>query len=119
MFNFQISEMTNTRSGTLADEQAKVNASNAKIAELTHLKSKVTNAKLKMSKLTMGLSNYGDTQIHLLLDNTWVIALDRKDPNEIDLEALWILLLEEGKNQMPKHQRRMELLKAKKAGNTL
>ena len=28
-----------------------------------------------------------------------------------------MLLLEEGKKQMPRHQRRIELLKAKKAGN--
>ena len=59
--------MTNTRSGTLAEEQAKaeqakVTASNEKIAELMQMKSRVTNAKLKMSiflrKLKMGLMDY-------------------------------------------------------------
>ena len=57
------------KSETLADEQAKaeeakVNAMNAKIAELTQMKSKLRNAKLKMSiilsKLKMGHSDYRD-----------------------------------------------------------
>ena len=52
-----------------------------------------------------------------LLDNSWAISLDSKDPNEKDLGTLCRLLLEEGKNIMPKHQQRMELLKAKKAGS--
>ena len=61
--------MTYTRSGVQAEEQAKaeqaeVNAANAKIVELTRMKSKVSNAKLKISllliKVKMGLSDYID-----------------------------------------------------------
>ena len=60
-------KMTNTRSGTLPEEQAKaeqakVTATNAKIAEMTQMKSKGINAKLKISiflrKLKMGLTDY-------------------------------------------------------------
>ena len=43
---------------------------------------------------------------------SWAIALDRKDANEKDLETLCTLHLEEGKKRMPRHQHRMELLKA-------
>ena len=57
------------------------------------------------------------TQMRPLLENSWAIALDRKNPNKKDLETLCKLFLEEGKNRMPKHQRQMELLKARKAGN--
>ena len=61
--------MTHTRSGAQAEEQAKaeqakVNAQNARIAELVQMKSKVSNTKLKislfLSKLQMGLSDYRD-----------------------------------------------------------
>ena len=37
--------------------------------------------------------------------------------NEKDLETLSKFLLEEGKNRMPVHQSRIELLTARKAGN--
>ena len=59
--------MTITRSGNQAEEQAKsekakIEATNAKIAELTQMNSKVATAKIKMSiflrKLKMGLSDY-------------------------------------------------------------
>ena len=43
-------------------------------------------------------------------------SLDRKNPAEKDLDALCKLLPEEGKHRVPKHQRWMELLKAKMAG---
>ena len=61
--------MTITRSGHQAEEQAKsekakIKATNAKIAELTQMKSKVATAKLKMNiflrKLRMGLLDYRD-----------------------------------------------------------
>ena len=48
-----------------------------------------------------------------ILDKSWTIAMDRQDANEKDLEALSMLLLEEGRNRMPRHQRHM----AKMAGN--
>ena len=61
--------MANTRSGTKTKEQAiaeqaELNTTNAKIAELMQMKSRVTNVKLKMSiflrKMKMGLVNYRD-----------------------------------------------------------
>ena len=44
------------------------------------------------------------TQMRPLLDDSWATSLERKNPNEKDLDALCKLLLE-GKNRLSKHQR--------------
>ena len=52
-----------------------------------------------------------------IIDKFLAIALDSQDANEKDLDDLCSLLLDEGKSRMPRHQRRMQFLKAKKASN--
>ena len=83
--------MTVTRTGAQAEEQqkeeqAKLNAANARSARLTQMKSKVSNSKLKlvmlMNKLKVNLTDYRDTKDEvgvetesdatvLLIQNNW------------------------------------------------
>ena len=49
-----------------------------------------------------------------ILERSWANALDSEDANEKDLVALCNLLLDEGKSRMPRHQRHMQFLNAKR-----
>ena len=53
-------------------------------------------------------------QMRPILDRSWAIALYSQDANENDLETLCNMLLDEGKSRMPRHQRQMQFLKAKR-----
>ena len=55
--------------------------------------------------------------MQLLLDKSWAIALDSLEANENDLEALFNLLLDEGKSRIPLHQRHIQFLRVKKVPN--
>ena len=49
-----------------------------------------------------------------LLHESWSTALNAKDPDSKSLEALAELLREEARLRMPRHQRRMDLIKVKR-----
>ena len=52
-----------------------------------------------------------------ILDKSWAISLDSLEANEVDLETLCNMLMDEGKNRMPLHQRGIQFMKARKASN--
>ena len=64
------------------------------------------------------MSQRGDIiQMRPILDNSGAISLDSLNANEVGLEALCHMLLDEAKSRMPRHQRRVEFMKAKSAPN--
>ena len=63
-----------------------------------------------------GLSEKSSSNMHLgpLMHESWSTALDAKDPDDKSLDHIAELIQEEGKLRMPQHQRRLQLLKAKR-----
>ena len=56
-------------------------------------------------------------QMRPILDKSWAISLDSLEANEVDLETFCNMLMDEGKNRRPLHQRGIQFMKAWKASN--
>ena len=67
------------------------------------------NMGYRKSPTQKGLSTHPVPLMHV----SWLQSIDDKDPRNKNLEQLVDLIKEEGKLRIPRHQRRLQLLKAK------